>query len=91
MAHIELPFSIVSDTDLRLLFAEGPKSFDLNNMIFDPLRGQRSSIIVEEDDLDMFLSNECQISIPEAKYISEVSEIKTDSSLFNLMFLNIRS
>ena len=93
MSLNELPFNLIDDTELHTLLKDKVISFDLDSMIFDPLRGQQRDLSVndDEDDIDIFLSNQCSISIPESNYIQESFDIATNNELFNLMFLNIRS
>ena len=50
-----ITFSLVNDSEFRSLFTERPMSFDLNKMVFDPIRGQPGlPLIDEDDDIDVF-------------------------------------
>ena len=64
----ELPFNLIEDAELHTLFIDNVTLFDLNSMIFDPLRGHPSDSTLndEVDDIDLFLSNQCSNSIPES-------------------------
>ena len=92
MFNANLPFASMDDADFRVLFMQDSISFDLDNMVFDPIRGHNlPSFAGEEDDIDAFLTNQGRITIPESKYISEINEISVTGSSLSCMFLNIRS